>query len=198
MKAYTLAIALAFITSGGSGHQQVQSTVSAKQPPSAPDYRLKYKSWSGTSPGADFIHTSLNFVDLDLQHSKIRRIWKSARRPDPMLPQDDATIEKLIAQVPWVKLTPEQVSGFRDSIRAWIETNSPTKYNSPMGLGREDGHVTSLTISWGTNTITTTLNPRGGYRNDGLLNPPVEWRALIESLIVTRKVPDGTLLPRTE
>ena len=144
--AYAIAIALTFITAVCSGHQQVQSTVSAKQPASAPDYRLKYKSWSGTSPGADFTHTSLSFVDLDLKRSRIRRIWKSARRPDPMLPHDDATIAKLIAKVPWVKLTPEQVSGFRESIRAWLDTTPPTAYNSPMGLGREDGHVTSLSV----------------------------------------------------
>ncbi|MCP4375046.1 MAG: hypothetical protein GY794_02525 [bacterium] len=160
---------------GCSSRQETQSSDADKKAASPPGYRLKYKSWSGTSYGAGFVHTSLSFVELDLPKGRIRRIRKSANRPMPMLPHDDAGIAKLLAQVPWTKLTKEQASAFRESISAWLETKPPSEYNIKMQLGREDGYLASLAVTWGTNTVTTTVNPRGGYSKD---NPPEEWKAL--------------------
>ncbi|MFC2134160.1 hypothetical protein ACFLR4_01250 [Bacteroidota bacterium] len=196
MKAYVIAVALVLVTAGCSGQKQSHSTVSAGGPASILDYHVKYKSWSGVSPGAEFIHTILEFVELDLSKSRIRKFRESAGRPDPMLPYGDSAITKLIAQVPWIKLTPEQVNSFRESIHAWLNTNPPPEYNSPMTLGKEEVHVTRLTVSSGKKIHTTTLNPRGGYREDDPLNPPNEWRILLESLITIPKMPEGTLHPQ--
>jgi hypothetical protein len=198
MRILIIVIALAFIAAGCSDQQQTQHSIGGKDSALASDYRLTYKSWSGTSPGAGFTHTSLNFVELDLPNSKIRMIWKSATHPDPMLPYDDANIARLIEKSSWTQLAPEEASSLRGCIRAWLDTNPPATYNSPMQLGREDRYITSLSVTWGANTVSTTINPRSGYRKDDPLNPPEEWKVLLESLTVVRKVPDGSLQPRSK
>lgn len=147
------------------------------------NFHAKYKSWSGVSSGAEMTSTSLQFVELDLSKGRMRKFIETASRPDPMLPFGDSAIAKVIAEVPWLELTAEETSKFQNSVLAWLNTNPPPSYNSPMTLGREDGHVTRLTVTLGRKTISTTLNPRSGYREDDPLKPPKEWNALIESLI---------------
>ena len=147
------------------------------------NFHAKYKSWSGVSSGAEMTYTSLQFVELDLSKGRMRRFLETASRPDPMLPFGDSAIAKVIADVPWLELTAEEISKFQNSVLAWLNTNPPPVYNSPMALGREDGHVTRLTVTLGKKTISTTLNPRSRFRSDDPLKPPKEWDTLVESLI---------------
>jgi len=193
MKLTTIVAFTGFLIAGCSNQPQSQPPVEDKTPASSPDYHLKYKSWDGVSPGAGFMYTSLQFVELDLSKGRIRRIGKSASPPDPMLPNDDASIAKLVAQVPWIELTPGQADAYRKSIDAWLKTGPPPRYNNPMALGREDGQATSITVTWGRNTVTTSLNPRGGYRKGDPLLPPEEWKAMLDLLVMPLKVPNSPL-----
>ena len=145
-------------------------------------FHLEHRQWSGTSPGAGFTHTSLSVVQLDLVRGKKRRIVKSARRPDPMLPHDDDGIARILEDVPWRELSDTEIQKYDQLIQAWIATNPPATYNEPMTLGREDGYLSQLVVSWGTKSVTTRLNVRGGFSSDDPLRPPQEWRALLDAL----------------
>ncbi len=149
----------------------------------APQYVLRYKQWSGVSPGNGFSRTSLIVVELDLSKGEMRKLWKSANHPAPMLPLDEAGIAKLIANVPWTDLSMENTAKFNSLIQAWLATKPPAVYNSPMALGREDGFLTELSVSLDTNIVTTTLNPRGGYSPQDPMRPTKEWQELIDSLL---------------
>jgi len=149
----------------------------------APQYVLRYRQWSGVSPGAGSSHTSLIAVELDLSKSKMRKLWKSASRPTPMLPHDEAGTVKLLADIPWTDISKEDAVKFSSLIQAWLATKPPAAYNSPMALGREDGFLTELSVSWGTNTVATELNPRGGYSPRDPLRPSKEWRELTDALL---------------
>ena len=191
---HLIALALTFAVIGCNSQQETCSDAAEKPTPKH-DYHLKYKSWTGISPGAGFTFTSLQYVELDLAKSRIRRFWKSASHPNPMLPRDDSEIEQLIAEVPWTDLTPEQADSYRNLIGDWLKTEPPPIYHSVMALGREDGHVTRVTVRWGPNAVTTALIPSRGYRKGDPLLPPKEWEDMLNLLLGTPEVPAETLQP---
>lgn len=193
----------------GKTHSVSDSGKRADAAPLSSPYHLRYKSWSGTSPGAGFTSTSLTVVEVNLPAGKIRKLKSFARRPEAMLPYDDRSISGLMGKVPWQGLTAEKAEAFDKLIRAWLATSPPAIYNSPMALGKEDGHLTQLSVSWDTKTITTKLNPRGDFSADGPPRPPEEWKGLVDSLVGSERgrfepaqgyrellLPDGlTVLP---
>ena len=191
----TLFVVLILVAGCSKTHSTSDSEGRAEDTISSSPYHLRYKSWSGVSPGAGFTHTSLIVVDLNLPERKIRKLIRSASRPDAMLPHADRSISVLLGRVPWQDLPAEKVEAFDTLIRAWLATSPPSTYNSPMGLGREDGHMTQLSVSWDTNTITTKLNVRGGISADDPLRPPKEWKGLVDSLVGLRQAEIGELRP---
>ena len=185
----TFAVLAFFILQGGNAAVPSDLISPAKkgQESEAPDYVLRYTVWSGTSPGADFTRTSLKVIELDLPHSRIRHFWRIATAPSPMLPHTSAKIDRLIATSPWVDLKSEEVIHLKSLIKDWIETNPPEEYNKFMALGREDGYVENLSVSWNEKELTISINPRGGGLQDDPLRPPCEWQDLIQKLIAFAK-----------
>ena len=172
-----LLLMCALLTALGCSH------TTGTQPGAKPEqYCLRYKSWSGVSPGAGFLHTRLMVVDLDLGQRKTRKLMQVAKHPAPMLPHDDAGIAKLLDGAPSRDLSPDEVARFGKLIRAWLATSPPPTYNSPAALGCEDGYLAQLSVSWGTKSVMTKVNPRGGFSPDDPLRPPKEWQELLDSL----------------
>lgn len=183
MKPYATALLVLVFAAGCSQTKPDERPPRAKNLSlSSTGFYLRHKSWSGISPGAGYYHTSLSAVELDLGKGRIRKLIKSASRPDAMLPHDDTDIAKLIADTPWRDLSKRQIARFQELIRAWLATSPPNTYNNPMALGHEDGHLSQLTISWDTNTVTTKINPRGGFSPNDPLRPPKEWQDLLDAL----------------
>ncbi len=149
---------------------------------SQPAFVLQYLCWSGTSPGAGFTSTSLHVVEVDLNSKRLRRLRKRAQAPEPMLPHDKKGITRLMRTVDWKDLSSAHVDKIRELTSAWIGSEPPPRYNDPKGLGGEDGYLERLCVTWGTDSLTTEINPRGGFSPNDPLRPTREWIALIEMI----------------
>ncbi|MFH1435049.1 MAG: hypothetical protein ABIJ56_04955 [Pseudomonadota bacterium] len=150
--------------------------------PQTPAYYLRYKIWTGVSPGAGFTFTSVKAVEVNMDKGEKRRILEYASRPDPMLPHDDEGVAKLLAKASWFDLEPGEKEELDGLIRAWLATSPPPAYNDSRGLGREDGYVEELSVTLDGKTVTTRINPRAGYALDDPLRPPWEWTELTTEL----------------
>ena len=153
--------------------------ISHHQPAAQPAYVLSYLVWSGTSPGAGFTSTTLHVVEIDLPARRARVFRKQALAPNPMLPYDDAGINKLIADSTWFPLTSAQVEQIRLLITTWKNTAPPAEYDQFRALGREDGYREQLTVSDDYTTTKTAINPRGHSADRTL---PQEWVNLIKAI----------------
>jgi len=150
--------------------------------PTLPPYTCSYVRWEGASPGAGFTATALHVVEGDLRTRRVRIFRRTARHPDPMLPYEPAAIRALIDAQPWQSLDDARAAELAQALSSWTATKPPAVYNSPRGLGTEDGYLEMLTVTLRDTLITTRINPRGGYRPDDPTHPPAAWTELLQTL----------------
>jgi hypothetical protein len=99
-----------------------------------------------------------------------------------MLPYDEKGVSEIVRTSEWVSLLPAQAEKIRKLTEMWLHTEPPPRYNDPKGLGREDGYLETLSVMWGAKSVTTEINPRGGFSPNDPLRPTKEWRELIEAI----------------
>lgn len=155
------------------------------------DYLLSFVHWYGASAGAGLSFTSLTWIEFDLNNMRRRTIRRQSGQDNLIVPYNHDIIHSIVNEQPWDVLTEEQAASVREAIRLWLDTNPPSEYMGTPSLGDEDGMVVRMTVEWGTNSVTTEINP---YGSEEVATD--EWFSLLQAIGIRPGINHGQVFPR--
>ncbi len=141
--------------------------------------RVLYFRWHGTRPGDRITGSYLAAFELDLAGGRLRQIHRQAGAPEPTLPHEPQKVERLLAGVPWCRLSAATTDAFRSFTRAWLAAGPPEAYEVYVNLGTEDGYAERLSVFFKEGLLATDVRAVSGMPPQGLNSPPRQWQFLV-------------------